>query len=450
LAFSLTQKNLKDSFSKVLKAFKPISIWGPLVIGILWISLLLFLLNRLKIWDWSNLKTAVVWTLTFAFYSMLQANKIEFDKNYRHHLTIESFGLAAILMFIGSVYTLPLWAEFLIVPFAVFLTALQAVSATKSEFAIVTKFATQVLSFIGISYITYWSYRIYQAPDKLFTLANFTDFMLPIILTIWYLPFLFLWKLVMIYELLFVSLKRNIEETKLLRFAKIMAVLNLKWSLKAIDYFKKRIAVRSLTNKYEVVKELHWVKLVGLKEKYLTEDSHLGWAPKNAMWFLADDGLEIKNYTEPFDNDWHGSATKKLKSGSLFGTLKYSIDGKETHIVAIRLVMSFWEVDNLLESEAEFIDLCARLMMFASKALPVEFIDRLSKLEAFNGAYSSIAYNFNISRSELPNHTISDYILELKIVEAEVAHTDESMTEQYIKMRLPERSEVVLKLPTKK
>jgi hypothetical protein len=418
LAFCLTKKDIKDGFADILKAFKPVSIWGPLIVGALWISALILVLHKIKLWEWSSLKTTIIWTLTFAFYSMFQAMKIEFDHKYRKQLTLESFGLAAILMFIGSVYTLPLWAEFIIFPIAVFLTLAQTIAAREPNFASAHKFISYLLNFLGFSYVSFWAYSIYESPERLFTLANFEDFLLPVILTAWYLPYLYLWKLVMVYELLFVALRRNIDEnTKLLRFTKLMTIWKLKWSFKAIDQFKRRIATRTLSDKYEVVKQLNWVKLLASKDKYITEDTPSGWAPKNAMKFLALDELEIKSYSEPFDNDWHGSAYKKLESEALFSSFNYYIEGQETQVKGLKLVMSVWGSENIPDSEVEFLDVGARLMSFASKALPIEFIDGLRKFEDFEGYYDFISYKFTIKQWEAPKHTIFDYKLELKITQ---------------------------------
>ncbi|WP_124553476.1 hypothetical protein [Methylophilus methylotrophus] len=418
LAFCLTKRNIKDGFADILKAFKPVSIWGPLIVGALWISALILVLHKIKLWEWSNLKTTVIWTLTFAFYSMFQAIKIEFDYKYRKQLIVESFGIAAILMFIGSVYTLPLWAEFITVPIAVALTSMHAISARESNSASANKLISYLLNTLGFSYVLFWGYSMYRNPERLFTVANFEDFLLPFILTVWYLPYLYLWKLVMAYELLFVALRRNIDaNTKLLRFTKLMTIWKLKWSFKAIDQFKRRIATRTLSDKYDVVKQLNWVKLLALKDKYITEDTPSGWAPKNAMKFLALDDLEIKSYSEPFDNDWHGSAYKKLKSETLFSGFNYYIEGQETQVKGLKLVMSVWGSENIPDSEVEFLDVGARLMSLASKALPSEFMDGLSKFKDFEGCYEFIAYKFSIKQWQDAKHTIFDYKLELHIIE---------------------------------
>jgi hypothetical protein len=418
LAFCLTKRNIKNGFSDILKAFKPVSIWGPLIVGAFWISLLILILHRFKLWEWSNLKTTVIWTLTFAFYSMFQAMKIEFDYKYRKQFIVESFGLATIVMFIGSVYTLPLWAELIIFPIAAVLTWMQAISAREPDYASANKLISYLLNSLGLGYVSFWGYSIYRNPERLFTLANFDDFLLPVILTIWYLPYLYLWKLVMVYELLFVALRRNIEANpKLLIFTKLMAIWKLKWSFKAIDQFKKRIATRALSDKYEVLKQLNWVKLSALKDKYITEDTPLGWAPKNAMRFLALDDLEIKSYSEPFDNDWHGSAFKKLESETLSSSFNYYIEGKETQVKSLKLVMSIWGSENIPDSEVQFLDVGARLMSFASKELPIEFMDKLIKFEDFEGCYEFIFYKFSIKQWECPKHTIFDYKLELHVTE---------------------------------
>lgn len=417
LSYSLSNKTIKDGFSSILMALKPVAIWGPLLIGSLWISLLVLALKELGFWDWSNLKTTVFWAFAFAFYSMFQAIKIDFDSKYCKHLMLESFGLSAILMFIGSVYTLSLLAELLILPFALSLSLMQVISAKNPKQKSAHNFVNYLLSLLGLGYISYWGYSIYHNPQRLFTFANFGDFMMPIILTIWYMPYLYLWKLIIVYELLFVALNRNIENAKLLRFSKLMAILNLKWSFKEIDQFKKRISTRSLTNKYDVLKQLQWVRLLALKEKYITEDTSSGWAPRNAMSFLAENGLEVKSYSEPFDNDWHGSASKKLKSGCLFSSLNYSIDGEETQVKNLKLTMSLWESENISDSEIEFIFLGLKLMEVSSKHFPSDIIFKLSGLEEFEDTFNFIFYKFYISQWKGPKHKIFDYILEIKISE---------------------------------
>jgi len=411
--YCLTKQELKDSLAGILKGFKPVSIWGPLLIGALWIIVLVKLLWWINLWDWGSLKTTVVWSLTFAFYSMFQVINIEFNQKYRKQLTLESFGLAAILMFIGSVYTLPLWGEFVIFPFVSLLTMVQVFSSYKAELRNAEKLASKILTLIGLGYISYWGYSMYQNPNLLFTWNNFIDFFMPIILTIWYLPYLFLWKLVMVYELLFLSLKRKIDDSKLLRFSKVMAIWSLNWNVKAIDQFKTRVAARPLDNKYDIVKQLNWVKLQRLKKKYHTEDSPLGWAPNNAMLFLSKIDMEIKSYSEPFDGEWYGSVFKKLKSDYLFSTFKYSIEGTDTHVKLLKVVMSVWSPDNILEAQVEFYKAAVKLMKVASKALPFRFTEQLDKFEPFEGKINHILYKLEIAEWNSSDHEIVDYKLTL-------------------------------------
>lgn len=419
LIFLLTQKKILEIIIPVFQAVNNFVVWGPLLGGVLWSSLLVWWLQKFNLWGLENVKTTVIWIVTFAFYSMYQANEIQFDRKYGIKLTKESFGLAAILLFIGNVYTFDLWIELILIPLVTILTILQLFSKNKPENEIAHKLCANAAAIIGFAYLIHWSIGIYKNPEWLFTVPNFVDFSLPILLTFWYLPYLFAWKLLLTYERLFVALRRNIKDPEVLGYAKRSSLLRLRWNFRAIRRFTNRIAVRDLSTKFDVMKHIYWAKLVDYRDKFLTVDSVDGWAPSNAMQFLSDFDMVIKNYIDPVEDEWYGAAYKTLKVAGPYTSLEYAIEGTQAHVKALKLSMSVYSDEGKEVSEFEYITLATRLFFLAVDEVTKEFITPLTLLDPFEGSHKQANYKLTRSQWQGPNHLISDYELLISLVKQE-------------------------------
>lgn len=415
LIFTLQDQKLKESFIGVINAFLNGPILTIVIFGLAWISPLVWFMSTQGLWGLDNLKTTVLWFIAFAIYSMFKIKDQDFDHNYGKELIRDSIGLTAILMFVSSFYSLPLWAEFILLPLVTLLAIMQIIAKHKKEYRSAMKSIETALVVIGVVIIGSVLRGLYNHPEFLFKRSNLFELLLPITLTIWYLPYLFVLKLFLMYELLGKSIRRNIKHSKLQRYARYKIFWHLNWDVKALQRLNKKLFVVDITNGYHLMKQIHWTKLVGYRDKYHTEDNDkFGWAPSNAKQFLASHGLMIKEYVNSFDEVWYGSKYKTLEGDLPRTTIEYSITGTEEYVQSLDIEMNIYSKENLNESRSIFIEHARELTQFVTQSHSSKFFDSLRRFQSFKVELQDLKLEFTNNKWQNSKREVVEYKLILE------------------------------------
>jgi len=221
LVWALLQKNVRSSFLGVLKALFQKKILTVLVAMLLYVGLVVFIFYKIQFWDVFLVKDTVFWILGVAFILLMNANKATQDKHYFRKILLDNLKLILVLEFIINLYTFNLWIELILVPLLFLIVAMGAVAEFKKEYMPVKKIIDSILSFFGILLIIFALFKIFGDYRGFATTDNLRSFLLPLLLMLAYLPFLYLFTLLMAYENLFVRLDIFLKENKTLaNFAK--------------------------------------------------------------------------------------------------------------------------------------------------------------------------------------------------------------------------------------
>ncbi|MEX2484722.1 MAG: hypothetical protein WED10_09185 [Brumimicrobium sp.] len=162
-------------------------IWVYLA-GVIWIF------SKLGFWNWSMLKDSIIWAVFSAFIIMFGVLNSKRKTRPIRQIFFDAFKLIIIVEFIVNVYCYGFINEMIILPILGFLIMLIAVAETNPENQIVVNFLNGVLAIWGV-YVLYSSaQQIYLHINEVATKQTALDFLLPIWLTIFYLPFLALVK----------------------------------------------------------------------------------------------------------------------------------------------------------------------------------------------------------------------------------------------------------------
>ena len=114
LILAVSQKKIRESLFPVIKAFFAKKIIITYLLSVVYITLSVFLLYRVKFWDIPLLKKTVFWTLTFASVSLFNINKVSEDKKYFIAAVKHNLKLSLIFEFILDFYSPNLFVELLI------------------------------------------------------------------------------------------------------------------------------------------------------------------------------------------------------------------------------------------------------------------------------------------------------------------------------------------------
>ncbi len=180
-----------------------------------------------EFWEFSNLKATVLWAMTAAalMVSKIISNEVK-PTAYFRSAVMGGLKISLVLEFVVQLYVFPIIIELLIVPVAALIGAMIAVCDTVEGSAAVKRLLNGVLAILGFAMIGYAAYRLSENFGDLWQLATVLSFLHPILLTIMFVPFLWLVAVAVTYENVFCRLQFFVEDSKMQRFVRMQMYWN--------------------------------------------------------------------------------------------------------------------------------------------------------------------------------------------------------------------------------
>lgn len=240
ILWAFSQKNIRNSLFGVLKSLFQRKILSVIIVAIIYTGLTVLLLAKIGIWEWILLKDTIYWFIAVAFVLMMNTNKATQEKGFFIKILKDNLKIILLLEFILTLYTFNLIAEIVLVPILVFIGAMSAVSELKKEYLPVKKLFDFVLSLIGIFFIIFALGKVFGDFQNIITSQNLKTLILPPLLTIAFIPFIYFFALIMAYETLFVRLSIfNKNDPDLIKFTKRKIILICNLNLSKLNRFAK-------------------------------------------------------------------------------------------------------------------------------------------------------------------------------------------------------------------
>jgi hypothetical protein len=314
-----------------------------------------WLLARVDVWGWENLKTTIQWFLTTALVAMANTRELEKGANALWALVREAVTISAIVLFIGSINTLPFWAEFLVIPVLTLIAAMVTKAERQVEHRIVIAPLNATLAIAGFSIIFYSVYRIFADWPDFDAAFQVRELVIPIGLTVMFLPYLYCLILFMGFENAAFRLRFKVEDRRLRRYIWLRGILAFGASSPKFMRFIHAIQMSEVTDRVGVNSILATLRRSMQREKSPPPVNWMeGWSPYTAIAFLADHDLSARHY-HPSVVDWSAdSQYRKLGDGVLPDHLAYRISGTETAATELSLELDVRISNGRDSSDGEF------------------------------------------------------------------------------------------------
>ncbi|MCJ8146537.1 hypothetical protein MKI79_06425 [Acinetobacter sp. A3.8] len=222
----LFSKNIRQSLGEVFKALFAWKISASLFAFYLHTSFYIFLLYKLGFWNISLLKDTIIWSLSFGFVSLMNINKVD-DTKYFKNVFLDAIKWTIAIEFIINFFTFSLIKEIILVPTIVLSTTLQAFASLDPKHKQVENLFKNLLMYFLIFIFLFSLFKTIEKYHDVFTIESLKIFLLPVILTITFLPFMYLYNLFVKYEILWVRLnfmiKNDTERNRVKRHILIIA-----------------------------------------------------------------------------------------------------------------------------------------------------------------------------------------------------------------------------------
>ncbi len=240
ITFFLSKKEIRASALNVIKVFFGKKIFTIYLVMTAYEILLIYFLYEIKLWNFLLLKETIYWYFGIAFVSLVNANKVNQDEKYFQKVFKDNLKLIVILEFITTLYPFSLVVELFLVPLLLLIAALSAYTEVyKKKYSQIKKVIDTIFSLIGVVILLFAMYKITMDFYSLINIANLTSFLLPPILTFLFIPFIYLFALLMSYEIFFVRLNFFIKDKNKLRYTKWKIFTSFHFRLRKLNKFSK-------------------------------------------------------------------------------------------------------------------------------------------------------------------------------------------------------------------
>jgi len=216
LVGGLFHKNIRTSIFSVLKALSQKKFAIVLTAMFLYIGLVVLLYRKIQLWNIFLIKDTGFWVLGTAFVLLVDTARASQDEHYFEKILWDNLKLILVLEFIVNLYTFSLWVEIILMPLLFLIVAMGAVAETRKEHMPVKKVTDPILAIFGISLIIFALFNIIVDYQEFATIKNLRAFLLPPLLTLAYIPFLYFLALFIAYENLFIRLDIFLKKDKAL------------------------------------------------------------------------------------------------------------------------------------------------------------------------------------------------------------------------------------------
>lgn len=371
--------NCRRSFADVLRVLFSRKILQVIAATILWVVASVWLLTAVGVWKPDNLKTTLVWTMTFAFVAMFDVNRISENDTFYGKTIRDILSLTAVVTFIADSYSFSLIVELALIPLLIFITASQAITSLKHEYAQVKNLFGWLLALIGVTYIGHGIVLFLSDISNFATVSNLREFTIPSILSLLFLPYIYFLNAYITYEMKFVIVRHFIKDHVLCNYAMRKALFGFGLNLELLRRWSREIVLILPTNRSSIEQSIKDIK--GRKAREINPPPVAvsdGWSPYAAKEFLTGVGLAT-GYYQPSDNEWFASSTLvELGSGLFPDVIAYYVEGDEFSAKRLKLILN---VNNPAEPSAslnEFRRVAEILILAAVGTTPQLGLDGLT------------------------------------------------------------------------
>ncbi len=228
----------------------------------LYIGAITYLLHRINLWNISYLSDTIIWILGVAFVLFINISHARED-DYFQKAIVDNIKLVVFIEFVTNLYVFNLWVELILVPVLAILGALLGVASARPEYKRVESLIAPIVGLIGVGFLAYAVYNMIVDFKAFLSMQNLLTFLMPLILTILFLPFVYILAVYVIYDLIFMRIKNLATNSKLANYAKWQTLFVFHFNLRALNKWLRKIVVSKFESREAIKQAILSVKMSG-------------------------------------------------------------------------------------------------------------------------------------------------------------------------------------------
>ena len=242
IIWCVSYSKIRKSSFQLIKAFFAWKLTLSYILMFTYIAFEIWVLKVVAIWKIDHIALTVLWCVCVAFVMLFNFQKANDQKFFKNSVKDNIKGLVFLEFFV-NLYVFNFWIEFMIVPISAIIGGMKAIAERNKEYEIVDKLLNFILVAAGLFLLFYVSYNVVTDFENFATIQNLESFYMPILLSILFIPFVYIAALIASYETLFARLQFFVPDKEVLRYAKLKTILSIQFNLSKLnrwsDYINK-------------------------------------------------------------------------------------------------------------------------------------------------------------------------------------------------------------------
>lgn len=353
-------------------------------------------------WQWSNLKTLLLWTASFALIAVFSYEKAGSGKAYLRATLLEAAGISALLSFISSSHTFGLLTELVIAFFLIVLAAIVAVSERDAKLRSLHSLAMALLILLSLLMLGNSLYHIVTGFGDFATSHTAREFALPMLLTAMYLPFLYGLYVYATYDRVLKSFDFSIKDPALRSHVRRRLVARFGLDTASLEKWRRHVVVFEPRDKADVDASIREIKQVRRRERRPHRvPPARGWLPNQATQFLVSAGLPTNDYHRGHGGWWANSGYLDIGDAVLPSNVAYYMEGEEFVVARLKLVLNINAPDEADRAYERFFQV---ISVLANAAIPGALRNgKVLEIQTDNTPLLINGYALALRRNDWPN-----------------------------------------------
>lgn len=236
----LRNKEVRNAVQDLFKNFFKKKIASSFLIVMVYSTSAILILKYFKFWEVGMVKDVIIWTLFSAFAFMFKSVTKKSEEGIFKEIILDYVKVVVIFEFIINLYSFNVWIELILIPVVGTIVALRTFVELKEEYAQTAKFMLWLEALVGIVIIAFTVENMYLTQTDIVTTKNIKSFLLPIIITSFYIPLLYVFAVYSFYEDIFIRLEMGPKKSDELKsYAKRKIFQHNFFSLNSLRQFYK-------------------------------------------------------------------------------------------------------------------------------------------------------------------------------------------------------------------
>jgi hypothetical protein len=191
------------------------------------------------------LKDGIAWLFGTATILLFSSAKAGDEKHYIRKIVLDNFKFTVLLTFVVNLYVFSLVVELFLAPALAMVVILSVIAATKPQYKVAGKLINVLSSGASVGLLVYASIHVLTGFRDFATAKNLEDFLIPSVLTLTCLPFIYLTALYGAYESLFTRIDIRLSSSRqLAQYTKQQAISACRFRLSRVSRFAKDFTYR--------------------------------------------------------------------------------------------------------------------------------------------------------------------------------------------------------------